>query len=226
MDEQKIKESFKKVREDIDFFHREIQEIKRTLNLLKKPLEIPTHNTKIPTLSNKNTTIQHSKEGVKTQKKAFSIGNYGVPTLHPTNNPTLHPTFQHPFISSEKFALNKNHNQADKITKLQQVSKILESLDEIKKEIRHKFKKLTNNEMLIYSTIYQLEELGIEATYDILAEKLTLSEISIRDYVRKIIRKDVPLNKIKQEKNKVIISIPQELKKIASLNTIIQLREL
>jgi len=103
---------------------------------------------------------------------------------------------------------------------------ILESLDSLKKEVRFKFKQLTNQEMLIYSTIYQLEEQSIEVEYTLISEKLNLSESSVRDYIGKIIKKGVPLDKIKRDNKKIILSIPQDLKKIASLNTIIQLREL
>jgi hypothetical protein len=139
---------------------------------------------------------------INEKKESFSIKNE-FPT--PTSQPTP---------------------KTDKISHLQQVSKILESLDSLKREVRIKFKKLTKQEMLIFTTIYQLEEQGLTPDYSLLAEKLSLSEISIRDYIRKIIKKDIPLNKIKQENNRVILSISPDLMKMASLNTIVQLREL
>lgn len=246
MSDEKLKEAFKKIKQDIDFIYseitklkdlkrdfskivKEVTEIKRTLEELKNPtqkLQIPTFPTRIPTL-------QQPKEAFKPQNLTISTGNDGVPT----NQQTIQQTIQHPPISPDKFALIKEANlqenkelspikKPDRISKLQQASQILASLDELKKEVRSKFKKLTNQEMLIFSTIYQLEELGIEITYDLLSEKSGLSEISIRDYIRKIINKGIPIDKIKTTNNKVLLSISKDLKKIASLNTILQLREL
>jgi DNA-binding MarR family transcriptional regulator len=215
MENSKIKDSFNKVKEDIDFLFNEIKAIKRTLKELKEnptPLTQNTTTQKINPTPTHIPTLQHPPEAVKRPYIDSSTGNEGVPTLQPTNQPTN----QHPPISHGK----------DKISRLKEISKILESLDSIKKEVRFKFKKLTSKEMLIFTTIYQLEEQKILPDYSILAEKLNLSEISIRDYVRKIIKKGIPLDKIKEEHNKIILSISPDLKKIASLNTIIQLREL
>jgi hypothetical protein len=102
----------------------------------------------------------------------------------------------------------------------------LATLDDLKKEVRIKFKRLTDQEMLVYSTIYQLEESGFVVDYALIAQKTGLTEISIRDYIRKILSKDVPLIKSKEQNKKVILSIPSDLKKIASLSTINQLRNL
>ena len=207
-----IKEAFKNVKEDMDFLFQELQEIKRTL------AEITTQTTKNssnlgenPTNNNYLIENLHPKP-LKTQISQFSTGNQGVPTNQQTNQQTN----QHPPIS---------HGNTQ-ITNIHKVSEILSSLDKLKKEIRLKFKKLTNQEMLIFSTIYQLEEEGFVVHYSTISNKLNLSEISIRDYVRKITKKGIPLNKLKENNKKIVFSIPQDLKKIASLNTIISLREL
>ena len=42
--------------------------------------------------------------------------------------------------------------------------------------------------MLIFSTIYQLEEENITVDYPLLASKTTLSESSVRDYTQKLIK--------------------------------------
>jgi hypothetical protein len=94
----------------------------------------------------------------------------------------------------------------------------------LKKEVRLKFKKLTDQEMNVYSAIYQLEEQGLVVDYSLLAQKTNLSEISIRDYIRKILSKGIPLQKQKELNKRIIVGIPAELKRIASLNTLLQLR--
>jgi len=114
----------------------------------------------------------------------------------------------------------------DPLSKIQKVSDILNSLDSIKKDLRSKFKKLTSQEMLIFSAIYQLDEQGFSVDYPILAKKTSLTESSIRDYVQKLIKKGIPVDKTKENNKRITLSIPQDFKKIASLQTIISLREL
>ena len=80
--------------------------------------------------------------------------------------------------------------------------------------------------MLVFSSIYQFEEQGFVVDYALLAQNLQLTEISIRDYIRKILQKQIPLIKSKESNKKVILSIPKDLKRIASLQTITQLRNI
>src|SRR3989344_364402 len=140
-------------------------------------------------------------------------------SLQPTNQQSI----QHPPISTPTQAISSVNTR---ISDLHRVSEILGTLDDLKKEVRLKFKRLTEQEMLIFSTIYQLEDQGFMVDYSILAQKTNLTEISIRDYVRKILYKQIPLVKSKELNKKVILSIPQDLKRIASLSTINQLRAL
>jgi len=217
-----IKEAFKKIREDMNYFHQQIEEIKRTLEELKPNQtqsstnqavqhETPTHK-EIP-------TDDTPPEALKEPISEISTGNQGVPTDRQTNQQTNRHI--------QKFALNREiTQQTSTLDHLQRASEILESLDELKKEVRFKFKRLTNQEMLIFTTIYQLEEQKIEVNYAVVSRKLHLSESSVRDYVGKIVKKGVPIRKIKQDNKKVMLSISPELKKIASINTILQLREL
>ena len=104
--------------------------------------------------------------------------------------------------------------------------KILDSLDNIKKELRLKFKRLTDQEILVFSTIYQLEEEKGFSDYRSLSKKLGLTESSIRDYVSRIILKGIPVEKKKINNKSIQITISSNLKKIASLQTILQLREI
>ena len=214
-----IKQAFQKIKQDIDFLYQEIQEIKRTLEELKTVSTRLQNTSTIPHITSTHPKISTDNLALESQKSpnlTFSIGNQGVST----DRQTLRQTDRH----TPRFALNQE--KPSRMDKLQKVSEILESLDELKKEVRFKFKQLTNQEMLIFMTIYQLEEQGLSIDYNLLAEKLHLSESSIRDHVGKIIKKGIPLDKIKQDNKKITLSIPQDLKKIASLNTIIQLREL
>jgi hypothetical protein len=55
---------------------------------------------------------------------------------------------------------------------------------------------------------------------------LQLSESSIRDYIGKIQKKGLPITKEKLNNKKIMLHIASELTKIASLDTLLKLREL
>jgi len=214
---EKVKEAFQKIKEDMGFLWQEIsllsfqikelhQEIDKIFLFLdyQKQKELPTQEQEKSTLTKEFPTDFNLQEGLKVQNRGFSIGNEGVPTDKQTNQQTNRQT------NNDSF---KDANE------------ILDSLDHIKKEIRLKFKRLTEQEILIFSTIYQLEEQG-EVDYKVLSQKLSLSESSIRDYVGKLIKKGIPVEKIKLNNKKVKLFISPSLKKIASLQTILNLKEL
>jgi len=177
---------------------------------------------------------------LKTQFPDFSTGNRGVPADRQTDqqtdnkhldielneplSPKMPSKIQHINTQTTQQPTPKNLEKEQK--PLEFVSNLLESLDSIKKDLRQKFKRLTQQEMAVFSAIYQLEEEGFVVDYPLISQKLGLTESSIRDYIQRLIKKGVPLIKNKENNKKILLSISSELKKIASLNTIIQLREL
>ena len=232
MDE--IKQAFQKVKTDIDFLFQELNNIKLELGETRQEmLEIcqilEQINEKIPEKPEKTTSTQprtkptvsthpstHDRplEALKPQNIAFSTGNQGVPTDKQTNKQTDNKHEIEP--KTEEIMENSIDNAA----------KILDSLDSIKKEIRLKFKRLTEQEILVFSTLYQIDEETGPTDYKTIAKKLGLTESSIRDYVGRLIKKGIPVDK-KRINNKIIqLSISQNLKKIASLPTILQLRDI
>lgn len=219
MNEDLIKESFQKVKEDItalkeaiNIISDEIEELKRTLT----QTDIPTRQTNRQITP----TVPQEIGGLETQDLQVSTGNRGVQTDR--------QTVQQTDKLSEKFALiqESNFKTDDNLSKIDAVSQILDSLDSVKKELRFKFKRLTPQEMLIFATIYQLEDQDLKPDYKLISSKTRLSESSIRDYVQKIIKKGIPVDKIKENNKKVTLSIPQNLRRMAALDTIIKLREL
>ncbi|MBR9705036.1 hypothetical protein GOV12_06505 [Candidatus Pacearchaeota archaeon] len=175
--------------------------------------------------STHNQTVPQEIEGLKTQNIPFSTGNEGVPTNRQTDEQTVRQT-QNP----SEMALYKENNSISErgIEKNINDAKImLDSLDQLKKEIRRNFKRLTPQEMVVFSSIYQTEESDPQnSTYRQISKKLKLSESSIRDYTLRMIKKGIPIKKTKIDNKKIILSISQDLKKIATLATIIQLRDL
>lgn len=212
-----IKEAFSKIKEEISFLKDEILQLKLEINDIQTN---PTHKspqthqqTDIQTHQQTHSTHNHAVESPYTSNYTSSIGNEGVPTDKQTNTQTDQ---QYP-----------NHTQITPKSEFKQANDMLESLDNIKKGIRLKFKLLTPQEMLVFSTLYGLEEQNYqEITYRTLATQIGLSESSIRDYINKLIKKGVPIEKIRQNNKIILLKVSLDLKNIATLATIQNLREL
>ncbi|MEM4330423.1 MAG: hypothetical protein QW273_00230 [Candidatus Pacearchaeota archaeon] len=222
-----IKEAFSKVKEEISFLKEEIfklneriSTIERNMSELLKNQHKEIGNSAYFPYSTDNSAhfpaVPQEIRGLKSQNFYFSTGNKGVPTDKPTDRQTNQQT--------DKQA---NFYNNDSSYDFERVKTLLDSLDSAKKEIRLKFKRLTNKEMQLFSTIYSLEEQGInEISYRLLANYLNLTESSIRDYTNKIIAKGIPLIKIKPDNKTVFLKISDDLKKVVSLQTILKLREI
>lgn len=212
-----IKEAFSRIKGDIDVLKSSLEilaeemiKIKEGLTNLQE-LGTPTHNSNtsadrqiIPAHPAHIPTDNSLFTSLKAQKQYISTGNDGVPTDRQTNQQTDRQT-----QNSMKNALEA-----------------LNSLDGFKKEIRLKFKRLTEQEMLIFSTIYQLDEESGFSDYKILAERLNLTESSIRDYVGKLIKKGIPVEKTKVNNKNIQLNVSKNLKNIISLSSILALREI
>ncbi len=222
-----IKEAFARAKQDVDLLRSQLDNVTHELSQLKlavqalidsksstQPYSQQTNQREIPT--DKLTELSKQPQyGLKSSFFDVSTGNRGVPTNQPTNQQTNQRTGNEGVSSSK-----------DRISRLAQISEVLESLDELKKEVRIKFKRLTNQEMAVFAKIYELDNLGADVDYTLLSQTLNLSEISIRDYVRKIISKGIPIEKLKVDNKKILLSISKDLKQVASLSTIFQLREI
>ena len=211
-----IKEAFSKIKEDILSLKEDILSLKEDIKNIKQSTHnptIPTHNPTIPTHNPTIPTHNIHVQPLYNQNINSSIGNDGVPTNKPTNQQTNKPTNY-----DTKITINSDFKE---------VNNIMNSLDNIKKEIRFKFKRLTPQEMLVFSVLYELEEQNHpEITYRVLAIKINLSESSIRDYINKLINKGIPIDKIRQNNKIITLKISKDLKNIATLTTIQNLREL
>jgi hypothetical protein len=179
-----------------------------------RPEENSTYSLTLPTDIYLSSTSNPPQNPYKAQNKEVSTGNEGVPTDRQTNQ----QTDQHTDKSSYNTKINQHDNS------INNAAQILDSLDNLKKEIRLKFKRLTDQEFSVFSVIYLSSEETGYTDYKNLSEKLNLTESSIRDYIGRLIKKGIPLEKTKINNKTIHISISQNLKKIATLPTILQLR--
>jgi len=196
---QKIKEEMTELKLHISQIYQEIDNINRTLKnktQINQTLDTPSF------LVDKQTDTSTDNlplEALKSENMPFSTRNKGVKT--------------------DRQTLQQTDNR------LNQVPEILETLGNIKEEVRFIFKKLTRKEIEIFSLIYQLEEQGLVVDYSILAQKLNITESSIRDHILRIIKKGIPIEKTKENNKKVILTISRNLKEIAPLSTILKLMD-
>ena len=236
-----IKDAFNKVKDDFSYLKEEIYDIKKELeeiqlsilNLIKDNflsnsiVSTDRHSNK--TVRQINTTDNYFKtdsstdillfKGLKELNIESSIGNKGVSTDRQTDRQTDKSSQNISYL--KKNLINDQFND----TNLSTTNTLINQLDLLKQDFKSKFKKLTNQEMLVFSTIYQYDLLDNKIDYTFLAGKLSLSESSIRDYIQRMILKGIPLVKEKINNKKIILHIPEDLKKLASLDTLISLRE-
>ena len=228
-----IKEAFQKIKQDIEILRLSIEELAKEMIFFQEEMEKikkATENLYLnnPAYAEKNpadryifptnpTQIQHINNlyrPLKARNTNISTGNEGVPTDRQTNQQTDRQTENPLFL------------QKSTIRTMNDSLEVLNSLDNIRKEIRLKFKSLTDQEILIFSAIYQMEDETGFADYKSLSQKLNLTESSIRDYVGKLIKKGIPVDKNKLNNKIVCLNISKNLKNAVSLQTILALREL
>lgn len=213
-----IKEAFSKIKKDINFLKEEINIIKAQIvkltNLSAQTMR--TQNQDIKSIQTDKQTHNMSLEGPYSKNTTISTGNRGVPTDRQTNRQTNRQT-QNVQDDASK----------DPISKFKRANEILLNLDNVKREIRSTFKSLTAQEMTVFSTIYSLEDSKSgEITYKTVADILNLSESSIRDYVNKIIKKGILIDKIRRNNKTILLKISESIRNVASLSTIVELRGL
>ena len=212
-----IKEAFNRVKQEVDFLKYKLNDLENELKENRRLMIVicesvqelinqkdQAHQQINPIYQENIPTDNNTFKPLNTKNLGISSRNEGVPADRQTDRQT------------DRQAKNTIENAAE----------ILKSLDNIKKEIHKKFKKLTEQEWLVFSTVYQFDEEIGYSDYKILAEKLKLTESSIRDYISRLIKKGIPLDKIKLNNKNIRLNISQSLKQIASLSTIIALRDL
>ncbi|MAG39896.1 hypothetical protein CMI41_02935 [Candidatus Pacearchaeota archaeon] len=214
-----IKEAFSRIKKDIYSIQVELATLRQEVQNIAKN-QVPTTHQIVHRSETQQTNRQPhptdtptqniAAEPLKIQNIPFSIGNGGVPTDKQTDKQT------------DKLGKNRLFHKQNTFDEAEEVR---HSLDSLKEEIRRKFHSLTPQEMLVFTTIYSFQDQNRQITYKSIAQHLTLSESSIRDYTNRLILKEVPIIKEKVNNKQILLSISPSLRKNISLSTIIALRD-
>ncbi|MBU2503597.1 MAG: helix-turn-helix domain-containing protein [Nanoarchaeota archaeon] len=115
----------------------------------------------------------------------------------------------------------RNQQPDPKIDTLSDLTSIMNGL---KADLKAKFRSLTGQEFYIFSVLYTVEKSQETVTYSDLAKRTGLTSSSIRDYIQRIIRKGIPINKEKMNNKVTLLNIPIELRSLATLDNLMRLR--
>lgn len=227
IEKEAIKISFKRIKkemfflkEEINFLKNQLSKTNHSLNYLNVHLNHHLIKTKEPSTStiniqqiDKNPAQNISYNEDLSHKSTISIGNEGVPA-------DSQQTVNRQILEENQGKSVEQENREKQDINLDKLSLILEDL---KKELRQKFKNLTNQELLIFSLIYTLNEELSEVSYKDIALKANLTESSVRDYISRLEHKGIPLIKEKKNNKRIILKIPDELKHISTLDNLTKL---
>ena len=183
-EKERIKQSFLKVKEDIEALKTQINEVKRLINDFLKEQKI-----------RKNFDLVENPP-----QEISSTGNQGVyADMHSFIHAHMH-SFNRHSIDIQQTDIQTNSHFSPKTPKEWQLSNL--------NEIDSLFLTLTKGEFLCFLTIYQIEEdLNRGVSYLELSRHLSLSEGCIRTYVSQLLKKSAPIQKIRLNNKLTLLTI-------------------
>lgn len=146
-----------------------------------------------------------------------SIGNKGVQTdsQHILNSQTIENTAD----------LGTTIAKYTKETKDLEVVEVVNLMNDFKDSIKRKFKSLTDQEFFVFCLIYSLEEQLGAVSYRDIALKAGLTESVIRDYVRHLFSKGIPILKERKNNKLILLKVSPELKSLVSLDALVAIHD-
>jgi len=108
--------------------------------------------------------------------------------------------------------------------KIDALSDLTSIMNTLKADLKAKFRSLTGQEFYIFSVLYTVEKTQETVTYSDIAKRTGLTSSSIRDYIQRIIRKGIPINKEKLNNKVTLLKVPLELRSLATLDNLMRLR--
>ncbi|MEK6903925.1 MAG: hypothetical protein AABW64_04760 [Nanoarchaeota archaeon] len=199
MVDENVKNAFTKVKEDIDLLKQELNKNKKDFFEQKKILE--DVNSKLDLILKDN-----DKKEVKNDFFNVSIGNKGV-------------------VDDRQLSMVNSRRLSTMIDDDQRSTTTHEDLATLNQTLILRFKTLTDREFSIFLAIYELErQLGGEVTYIDLANKLNLTESSVKTHVNRILSKRIPISKERFFNRKSSLSIKKGFKDPTIVAELIKMR--
>ncbi|MBS3171057.1 hypothetical protein J4449_00425 [Candidatus Woesearchaeota archaeon] len=192
-EKEKIKQSFLKVKEDIEILKTQLNEVKSLIKTLEKNLISEKQ------LDQKPLTTKEVPQEIS------STGNQGVYTnIHSFIHAHMHSFNKHSTdIQQTNTQINTHLNK----------NKTIDWSKSNLTDIDSYFLILTKGEFLCFLTIYQLEEdLKRGVSYLELSRHLSLSEGCIRTYVSQMLKKGSPLQKIRLNNKLTLLSLDKNFR--------------
>ncbi len=206
-EKDRIKNSFIKVRQDIDSLKSQINELKSQIELLVKKIGSSQENNIVYKLSPQGPkeTSSTGNDGVYSDIHSFIHSDIHSFNRHSTDiqqaNATKSKSTQQNIYENHIFAQNEHEKP-----------EISWSLSNIK-QIDSLFLSLTKQEFLCFLTIYQLEEdLKRGISYLELSQHMSLSEGCMRTYVSQMLKKAIPIQKIRVNNKITLLTINKEFR--------------
>ncbi|MBI2672352.1 hypothetical protein HYX16_05445 [Candidatus Woesearchaeota archaeon] len=195
---EKIKNSFLKVKQDIDSLKTQISEVKALIEDFQKKLKSPDQ------------TLTFSKNSLNTPQETSSTGNQGVyADMHADMQTCIHSFNRH----STDMQTYKQTNSTLTFSKIKEPSKNWASFD--LPQIDSLFLSLTKGEFLVFLTIYQTEEdIKRGVSYLELSRHFSLSEGCIRTYISQLLKKQAPITKIRLNNKLTLLSIDKDFRSL------------
>ncbi|MBS3112188.1 hypothetical protein J4459_02905 [Candidatus Woesearchaeota archaeon] len=217
--EENLRISFEKIREEMTSLKEVIKAQNEVIRLISLEIsKLRAHETLLPSTP--------SQELLHTTKSSSSTGNNGAPhsrthalthslthnvpknPLKPTNE-EKNPSFSPHTLTYSPHTYNENNI----------------SLYAYKSKLNQVFGLLPKTELRVFLTIYQMEDENYdEITYFELAKRIKMSEAGLRSYISSLIKKEVPLERLKSLDGKsIILRINRDFKTLNLKQKIINL---
>lgn len=233
-----LKEAFTKVKQDMQALQHQIDQIHQKLDNINRTLFRQTDRQQNQTNLDTSTDISTHEmplESSYLQYQQISTGNEGVSTDRQTIRQTDKRSNYEQNLDKNQIEKNQNSQEkqqkfAQSIEKNQQnpynkATEAIRVLETIQRNIVTQIGNVTPQEFAVLTHIYQhnLQETPVD--YRRLAQEFGLSESSIRDHVKGLITKGIPIEKMKHNNKKITLKLAENLTKVASLDALLTLRE-
>ncbi len=195
INEERVKTAFSLVKKDIEILKKEILDQKEDILDIKKEIKLIL------------TSISEKRENKNFLKS--SIGNKGV-----VNNQQQSTT-----INNQRSTTNPPKRGVFDTSGLQEV------LQEVDQVIAQKVQSLTDREFSVFAAIVENEAEGLESTYTGLADRLNLSESTVRGVANRILTKGLPVVKSRFLHRKASLALSPDLKEVYTLKKLLFLRQ-